>query len=120
MSGKQVLLLSALGIGGLVYYDYHRDPVILDVIAIDITHDKTHYGQMRAQDLDHAVLFLEPESPGLPITWNDCPEYDSSGRLDGKRLLPGQCHDVQGYSAHDEHGTQWLISNRKGETDPFR
>jgi hypothetical protein len=99
MTGAQkIWLLIALIVGWLLYSTYgNRHPV--NIIAYDLTNEKSYFAQFVSRDSDHGIILFSPDiapENGLLITWNDCPEFDVNGTRTGRRLPASQCHAVNG------------------------
>ena len=77
----------------------------------DATHDKSYQATVVINDSDHTTLVFSVGDQ-IEVAWEDCPEYDSHGRLTGKRLTPWACRDVNGSTARDSRGTEWIIDLR--------
>jgi hypothetical protein len=77
-------------------------------MVYDATHNRGDYADVIYQDSSRITVVF-PNGARRPLVWDDCPEYNASGDLTGKRLPPYECRGVNGPSAHDSDGCQWLI-----------
>jgi hypothetical protein len=77
-------------------------------VAYDLTHNKDYEAEVITNDGKRAVIHVI-NGHDINITWNDCPEFDTSGRKTGKLLPPSACQDPKGYDGHDASGARWVI-----------
>jgi hypothetical protein len=105
-----ILTFAAIALMGC---DHTRYNVEVWDITIDAPMNDTYVADLLYVDPEHITLALH-DGQQIPLKWDDCPQYDSSGRLTGKRLSHYDCAGVNGPTAHDQRGHEWYIGGVHG------